>query len=66
MFILLLNIHFMNWHVLILFSIAAVGLIVFLVMRNVKDEKQVIDQLNDDYPKPTDENNEATTDVAAL
>ena len=42
----------MNWPVLILFGIAAVALVVFLVVRNFKDEKVLEDQIKNDYPKP--------------
>lgn len=45
----------MNWPVLIIFGIAAVALIVFLVVRNQKDERKVEDQLNNDYHKTKDE-----------
>ncbi len=42
----------MNWLVIILISIAAVALIAFLVMRNIKDELNFKNQLNNDYRKP--------------
>ncbi len=42
----------MNWPVLILFGIIAAALIVFLVVRNVKDEKVLEDQIKNDYRKP--------------
>ncbi|MEP7109049.1 MAG: hypothetical protein ABI760_13735 [Ferruginibacter sp.] len=45
----------MNWPVLILFGIAAVALIAFLVWRNQKDEKGFENQLKNDYPKPKNE-----------
>jgi hypothetical protein len=45
----------MNWTVLILFGIAAVALIVFLVMRNQKDEKVFEEQIKNDYHKSKDE-----------
>jgi hypothetical protein len=52
----------MNWTVLILFGIAAIALIVFLVVRNQKDEKVFEDQLNDDYHKTKDEEGDAEID----
>ena len=52
----------MNWPVLIPFTIVAVGLIVFLVWRNFKDEKQFEDQLKDDYPKSKDEEGDVEID----
>ena len=44
----------MNWIALILFGIAALALIVFLVVRNQKDEKVFEDQVNNDYNKTKD------------
>lgn len=52
----------MNWPVLILFGIAAVALIVFLVKRNQKDEKRFEDQLKDDYYKTKDEEGDTEID----
>ena len=46
----------MNWYVLIPFGIAAIALIVFLIVRNQKDEKSFEEQLKDDYPKPKHDN----------
>ena len=46
----------MNWLVIIIVGILAIALIVFLIRRNQKDEKQFEKQLDNDYPKPgTDE-----------
>ncbi len=46
----------MNWLLIIIVGILAIALIVFLVRRNQKDEKQFEKQLDKDYPKPrTDE-----------
>ena len=42
----------MNWTVLILFGIAIIALVVFLVLRNIKDKRQLEEQLKNDYPKP--------------
>jgi hypothetical protein len=52
----------MNWPVLILFGIAAIALIVFLVVRNVKDEKELEDQIKNDYRKPKDEEGDIEID----
>jgi hypothetical protein len=49
----------MNWYILIPFAIAVVALIVWLVVRNQKDEVKFEDQLKQDYPK----GNEAADDV---
>jgi uncharacterized membrane protein len=39
----------MNWYVIIIVSLIIIGLLVFLVMRNRKDEKDFEQQLNQDY-----------------
>lgn len=52
----------MNWPVIIIIGIAAIALIAFLVWRNVKDEKQFEDQLNQDYHKSKDEEGDAEID----
>ena len=52
----------MNWFVLIIFGILAIGLIVFLVIRNQKDEKDFEKKLNNDYPKPRSEDGEIEID----
>jgi flagellar biosynthesis/type III secretory pathway M-ring protein FliF/YscJ len=54
----------MNWLLLIFFGIAVVALIIFLVIRNVKDEKQFEDQLNNDYHKQ--KNEEVDTDTEEI
>ena len=53
----------MNWLLLVLFGIGVIALIIFLVVRNVKDEKQFENQLNDDYPKSKEEDNTDTEEV---
>ena len=53
---------YMNWLLLIIFGIAVVILIIFLVVRNVKDEKQFEEQLNTDYHKTKDEQADADTE----
>ena len=45
----------MNWAVIILMGIGVLTLIIFLIFRNIKDEKKVVDQLNNDYRKSKDE-----------
>jgi protein-S-isoprenylcysteine O-methyltransferase Ste14 len=45
----------MNWIILTIFGIAVILLIVFLVVRNKKDEEDFEEQLKDDYPKPINE-----------
>jgi len=52
----------MNWTILIFFGIAVIALIVFLVVRNQKDEKIFEDQLNNDYHKTKDEEGDVEID----
>ncbi len=42
----------MNWPVIILVSIVAIAFIALLIIRNIKDERNLKNQLNNDYPKP--------------
>ena len=52
----------MNWPILILVGIAVVALIVFLVMRNQKDEKQFEQKLKNNYHKTKDEEGDTEID----
>jgi len=52
----------MNRPVLIAIGIMAVLFIVYLVIRNQKDKKEVIDQIKNDYPKSKDEEGDADVD----
>ena len=52
----------MNWPLLIIFGIAAIALIVFLVIRNKKDEKEFESQLKNDYHKTKDEEGDVEID----
>ena len=45
----------MNWLIIIIVGILAIALIVFLVIRNQKDEKEFEKELDNDYPKPRSE-----------
>ena len=47
---------------IILFGIAALALIIFLVIRNQKDEKQFENQLKNDYHKLKDEEDDIEID----
>jgi uncharacterized membrane-anchored protein YhcB (DUF1043 family) len=48
----------MNWPLIIIVGIILLALVVFLVKRNIKDEKEVEKQLEEDYPKPKEEGDE--------
>jgi FtsZ-interacting cell division protein ZipA len=52
----------MNWTILIIFGVLAIVLIVFLVMRNRKDEKDFEEQANNDYRKIKDEEGDIKID----
>lgn len=52
----------MNIPLLIVIGIAAVALVVFLIMRNQKDEKEFERQLNNDYRKTKDEEGDIDTE----
>jgi hypothetical protein len=45
----------MNWPFIIFFSIVILALVIFLVLRNQKDERKVEEQFNNDYRKPLSE-----------
>ncbi len=45
----------MNWTIIILVSIGAIALVIFLIRRNMKDEAAFEDQLKNDYPKPSND-----------
>lgn len=52
----------MNWLILIIFGIIAIALIVFLIIRNQKDEKKFEKQLDNDYPKSNREDGDKEID----
>lgn len=54
----------MHWFLVIPIGIAGLAFIIFLVVRNLKDEKEFEDQLANDYPKMQDEEDDLETDEA--
>jgi len=52
----------MNWPIIISTGVLLIALIIFLVRRNVKDEKILEDKLDNDYPKENKEGVKGTTD----
>ena len=52
----------MKTSVLIIIGVLALLVIIFLVIRNQKDKKEVIDQIKNDYPKSKDEEGDADVD----
>jgi hypothetical protein len=49
------NLSAMDWPFIIFFSIVILALVIFLVMRNQKDERKLEDELKNDYRKPLQE-----------
>jgi hypothetical protein len=52
----------MNWPVLIIVGIAALALIIYLIVRNQKDEKSFEEKLKQDYHKSKDEEGDVEID----
>lgn len=52
----------MNWTVIIIVGIALLILVVFLVRRNMKDEKEFENQQKNDYHKTKDEEGDTEID----
>ncbi len=52
----------MNWTIIIIVGILAVSLLVFLIIRNQKDEAEFEKKQNNDYPKPKDEKDDSEID----
>jgi hypothetical protein len=42
----------MNWPVIIIVGIICVAIIVFTIVRNMKDEEEFEEHSHNDYPKP--------------
>jgi low affinity Fe/Cu permease len=53
----------MNWPIIIVVGIAVIALIIFLVVRNNKDEKVFEQQLNNDFTKPKEEGEDDEIDT---
>jgi low affinity Fe/Cu permease len=45
----------MDWTVIIIVGIAVVALVVFLVLRNIRDKKELEEKIKRDYKKPRDD-----------
>ena len=52
----------MNWFVIIPFAIVVIALVVFLVKRNIKDEKDFEEKIKHDYPHIRDEEGDIEID----
>lgn len=45
----------MHWPTIIIVGVIVVALLIFLIRRNQKDEKEFEEQINNDYPKAKNE-----------
>lgn len=52
----------MNWLIMILFGIAAIALIIFMIRRNLKDKKEFEQKIQHDYRKPKNDNGDIEID----
>lgn len=52
----------MNWPVIIIIAVVLIALVIFLVKRNMKDEKELETQLKNDYHKTKDEEGDTEID----
>lgn len=57
-----LKIYPMNWTALIIIGVLLAALLVFLVVRNIKDEKKFEEDMNRDYHKTKDAEGESPID----
>ena len=52
----------MNWIILIFVVIAGLFLVIFTIIKNLKDEKNYEDHLKNDFPKSLDQKGETDQD----
>ena len=52
----------MNWQLIIIFGIAALALLIFLVVKNLKDKKELENKIKQDYKKTKDEEGDIDLD----
>ena len=52
----------MNWPLIIIVGIAVLALIIFLLVRNLKDEKKLEKQIENDYQKPRNDKGDIEID----
>jgi len=53
----------MNWTIIILVSIGAIALVVFLIRRNMKDKSAFENQLKNNYTKPPNDNGDTPVEA---
>ena len=54
-----LNFQYMSPTAIVFASVLIIALIIFIAIKNQKDKKDLVNTLNNDYRKPTDEENDA-------
>ncbi len=52
----------MNWKALITVALLLIALVIFIIRKNLKDEKEFEQQLNEDYRKSKDAEREEDSD----
>ncbi|MBL0152979.1 MAG: hypothetical protein IPP93_05655 [Chitinophagaceae bacterium] len=52
----------MNWLTIALVALMSSAVILLLILRNRKDKKDLVNKLNNDYPKTGDHTNDIETD----
>jgi uncharacterized membrane protein len=58
------NFTCMNWTIIIIVAILLIALVVFLVRRNFKDEKEFENQQNNDYHKSKEEEGDIDSETS--
>ncbi len=53
----------MNWPAIIVVALLLIALVLFLIMKNIRDEKKFEQQINQDYHKTKDAEREADGDA---
>jgi FtsZ-interacting cell division protein ZipA len=56
----------MNWFVIVIVGIIVIALVVFTIFRNQKDKNAFEQQINNDYPKEKDAENDVEIDEEKL
>lgn len=62
LYLLTTKFYSMNWTVIIIVGVLLLALLVFMIRKNQKDEREFEQQLNNDYHKTKDEEGDVETD----
>jgi low affinity Fe/Cu permease len=52
----------MNWLIIIIFGVIVTGLVIFTIIRNLKDKKELEQKINNEYPKEKEGNGDIETE----